>query len=134
MSKKNEQQPDLMTDQEGGETESTTVEKQPVVEKRKYTRRSTARQKVAFSLGEVEQKLYLIFSAVAKLTKREMTYTEQDFDSEAKGIMRLSDKFDGVYDVVMALDPLMIIVGLIIKFTGLKKAPKAEKSNAADAA
>ena len=89
--------------------------------------RAKKHEKISFSLQEVEQKLYLLFAGIAKVTGRISTFGEADFDSEARGILRLAEKFEAIYDALKFLDPVLIIIGLVTKFTAMKKVPSKEK-------
>jgi hypothetical protein len=101
--------------------ERTVIEKPDKLKKAK-------REKISFSLQEVEQKLFLLFAGIAKVSGRINTFTEADFDSEARGILRLAEKFEAIYDALKFLDPVLIIIGLVTKFTAMKKVPVKVKT------
>jgi hypothetical protein len=100
--------------------ERTVIEKPDKLKKSK-------REKISFSLQEIEQKLFLLFAGIAKVSGRINTFTEADFDSEARGILRLAEKFEAIYDALKFLDPVLIIIGLVTKFTTMKKVPSKVK-------
>ena len=74
-----------------------------------------------FGVGEVQEKIYLIFSAVARVTKRKNTLTEKDFSAEAAGVVRLAEKFPIVFHALSLFDPVMVVLGLWQKFSSMDK-------------
>jgi hypothetical protein len=65
---------------------------------------------------EARQKINLLFGALARLTGRDYTYQDDDFNSEAAGLSRLAQKFPIVGYAITLMDPLFIIAGLVQKF------------------
>jgi hypothetical protein len=79
----------------------------------------------AITPKEVGDKLHIIMQLVAKVSGRNYEYTTKDWDQEAAGLVRLSEKYEVVAMVVNLFDPLMVLAGLITKFTSMDKIPGA---------
>lgn len=109
------------------EADDTKAGKERTVIEKPERGRAKKHEKISFSLQEVEQKLFLLFAGIAKVTGRISTFSEGDFDSEARGILRLAEKFESIYDALKFLDPVLIIIGLVTKFTSMKKVPAKVK-------
>lgn len=88
--------------------------------------RSRAKSKApAITPKEVGEKLHLIMQLGAKLSGRKYAYNPKDWDQEAAGLVRLADKYEIVATVVNLFDPMMILAGIITKFTNMEKIPGA---------
>ena len=80
-----------------------------------------------FSVLEIREKIDLLFSGIAAVFGREYVYSENDFDSEAAGIVRLAEKYNMVFYALSLIDPVLVALGLFKKFNRLKSKPRAEK-------
>lgn len=105
------------------DSETSGDEEPKEKKKSRRTRRSTA-----FSPDELEEKLDLIFKAAAKFTHREYVYKPRDFKQEASALQRMTDKFPIVGDAIKLLDPILLLLGLVTKFLGMKRQEPTEES------
>ena len=95
----------------------TFFEEQPITEK-KPEKKATGKK---FTMAEVREKIDLIFSAVARVTKRKYIYTEKDFEAEAAAVVRLAEKFPPVFHVLALFDPVLLLLGFWAKFNNMEK-------------
>jgi len=95
----------------------TTFDEKPITEKK--TEKKTHAKK--FSMGEVQEKINLVFSAVAKATKRKYSYTEKDFSAEAAALVRLTEKFPILFNALSLFDPVLLLLGFWAKYTNMDK-------------
>ncbi len=75
----------------------------------------------------MQEKFAKLFSSIAFLLKIEDKYTEKDFQSEAKELLRLINKNTILGNIVSFLDPLFLIVGLLAKFAEMAKKVRTRK-------
>ncbi len=104
----------------------TTLDPPEPPAKKKTTKKKKS-SKIAFTPKEVEIKLDIIFSFIARITGREYKYQSKDYDQEAAGLVRLADKYELVNSMLVIFDPLVVITGLVTKFLNMKKNPGTMK-------
>lgn len=82
-------------------------------------------KKVKATQADYRNKIFMLFQALARLTKKECQYTEGDFTTEAAALVRITDKFPQVAYAINMLDPIFMFVSLVNKF-GKMPAKKQE--------
>lgn len=92
-------------------------------EKRGRPKGSKNTKKLRFTPEEIRTNLHIIAKGFCGLFGYEYNYDEQDYDQEAKAIVRLTGKFPAIGYAISLFDPLLIILGLAAKFANLKKKP-----------
>ena len=97
--------------------DETFFEEKPITEK-KPEKKATGKK---FTMSEVREKIDLIFSAVARVTKRKYIYTEKDFEAEAAAVVRLAEKFPPVFHALALFDPVLLLLGFWAKFNSMDK-------------
>ena len=88
---------------------------QTEVKKKKY------KKKVEFAVEEIQEKLSLLFNAMAAILKIDKEYKPNNFVEESKDIVRLSQKYPFISSVLSILDPLSLILNLSKKFLEILK-------------
>lgn len=79
----------------------------------------------AYTPSEIEKMLDTILKLVAKLTGRVYEYSPKDFQQEAAGLVRLSEKYSIIATAISMFDPITVLSGLINKFINMKRTPEA---------
>jgi hypothetical protein len=106
---------------EGSGDPSTTLDQAPEPK----PKAAAKPKKVSMTIGEMQEKLHILFSGLARVLKWEYPYTPEDYQQEARALSRLADKFPVLGQFMMMFDPILIILGLYVKFMAMK--PKAVK-------
>jgi hypothetical protein len=108
------------------EKEGDKIQETEIAEPKKKRKSPNTKKKDSFTGDEVTEKVFLIFNGLSKLTGRENTYKQKDFEQEGRALVRMADKFDIISHVITIFDPVVFILGLFTKFTGLMKKKKHE--------
>lgn len=75
--------------------------------------------------ADYRNKIFMLFQALARVTKKECQFTEGDFTAEAAALVRITEKFPQVAYVINMFDPIFMLISLINKF-GKMPAKKQE--------
>ena len=90
-------------------------------------KKQSAGKKIKFTVSEVKEKIFLVFAGACRITRRECEYTENDFDQEAAALIRLAEKFPVVATVLTFFDPVVLVMGIIEKFSRARVKPAPER-------
>lgn len=98
--------------------EETTIQKP----KRAYNKKKKG---TTFALEEIQEKFTKLFDGLSYFLKIDNDYEDSDFQEESKDLIRLSQKYPLVGDILTLLDPLFLVLGLFSKLnTMFKKSAK----------
>ena len=119
----------------------TTIQEPDVEKKVQAKTKAPAKKKKgsnapAYTPGEVEKHLDIIFRLIARITGREYIYSPKDYTQEAAGLVRLAEKYGIIAAALVVFDPIIVISGLVTKFmnmtpTEATQAKRAAKKNTA---
>ncbi len=82
---------------------------------------------MAFNEAELQEKFVKVFNAAAYFLKVDLKYTEKDFETEAKELVRLTAKTPFLASLLTILDPIFLIIGLLTKIIDMAKKVKVRK-------
>jgi len=92
--------------------------------------RRSSSKKLSMSDSEVASIFHTLIGGIAKTLGYKYNYRESDYNKEAQGLVRLSEKFPVVLRILVMVDPLLIFLALAEKITSIAKtkqtAPKPE--------
>ncbi|MBT9145235.1 MAG: hypothetical protein DDT42_01105 [candidate division WS2 bacterium] len=106
--------------------EETKIEDETVVKKKKG-------KKISINEDEMQEKFVKTFSSIAFLLKIDANYTEKDFETESKELVRLINKNQVLANIITILDPIFLIIGLMTKVIEMAKKVKIRKEQEAQA-
>ncbi len=105
------------------EKEETSLDAEETIIKKKEKKS----KKVSFNEVELQEKFVKVFNATAYFLKVEAKYTEKDFETEAKELVRLTAKTPFLASLLAILDPIFLVIGLLTKIIDIAKKVKSRK-------
>jgi hypothetical protein len=81
---------------------------------------------------DIQQKIFLLYNLVTPFLGKEKQYVEEDFDTEAKSIYSVCEKWPIVARVISMFDPIFIILLLLNKFSRQKNKVAPEPGAVSD--
>jgi len=104
-------------------TKKEDIEKEEIVKVKERKKK----QKADFSYEEIQEKFARTFNAVTLFLKVDVEYKSEDFEEEAKDIVRMSEKYQIIGIIITFLDPLFLVLGLLSKVKNIVKKMEERK-------